>query len=133
MTIQNQVSNLELSRKLEKLGVKQDGYWMWVKYSLWKEPKLWASDLTSKMKVTCFSGKLEYAISAFTVAELGEMMPITIEEKDKMYFFEIRKCEAGWLVGYVTRIRENFLKYFRDKKLVDEMAKMKIYLLKEGY
>ncbi len=74
MTIENQVTSLELSRKLKDLRVKQDSYWMWVNYKLWKEPKIWSSDLASGMKITCLSGKREYAYSAFTVAELGEML-----------------------------------------------------------
>ena len=41
MKLENQVTNLELSKKLDKLGVKQESLWMWVKYEFWKEPKIW--------------------------------------------------------------------------------------------
>lgn len=80
MDITNQVCSLEYAKQLEKLGVKQNSVWMWVKYELWDKPKLWHNDLVSDIKITCLSGKREYAYSSFTVAELGEMLKKREEE-----------------------------------------------------
>lgn len=74
MKLENQVVSLKLAKKLEKLGVKQKSLWMWVKYELWKKPQVWQSDLATDVKVTCLSGKREYAYSAFTVAELINLL-----------------------------------------------------------
>ncbi len=70
-----QFTSLELAKELKKSGYPQEGLWMWVKYELWKEPKLWLSDMSSQFKTTCLSGKREYEFVAPTVAELGERLP----------------------------------------------------------
>ena len=143
MKLENQVTNLELSQKLKELGVKQESHWMWVKYEFWKEPKLWASDLATELKITCLSGKREYAYSAFTVAELGEMLPAELENNGIAVGLTIEKTHIGsessplygnWGVVYFYQpTNSNKLHSTVEKNLADAMAKMKIYLLKEGY
>lgn len=68
MDIQKQVISLEIARKLKKFGVKQESIWAWVDFNLmggvWE---LMDSDVYKNTKIK--------QISAFTVAELGEMLP----------------------------------------------------------
>ena len=73
MNIQNQVVSLELAKQLKKLGVEQESQFYWVR-------------IAGKWKVQWFNfgkkfseevAKRKDLISAFTVAELGEMLEKT--------------------------------------------------------
>ena len=66
MTLEQQVTSLELSKKLKELGVKQDSLFWWLEVS----PGQWNTHCLSY-------GKREenIGISAFTVSELGEILP----------------------------------------------------------
>jgi hypothetical protein len=74
--LEKQVVNLELSKRLKKLGVRQESLFDWGKYAYGDE-----------IKVVPTFGYQEhpysYICSAFTVAELGEMLPIEIEGGEK--------------------------------------------------
>lgn len=74
MNPQSQVTSLELSKRLKELGVKQDSYFWWNTITLELLPKqemirLSESGLTNE---AYWRGNF---ISAYTVAELGEMLP----------------------------------------------------------
>jgi hypothetical protein len=86
MKLENQVCRFELAKKLKALGVKQESLWWWVpclegtsteayhftgEHYFTGEYKI-ASDLMSTYLRTK-TNKSDY--SAFTVAELGEMLP----------------------------------------------------------
>ena len=71
---ENQVCSFEYSQELEKLGVKQESIFWWRKYSLCKNTDLYYIP-NKETDLLILSGKLEYNFSAFTVAELGEMLP----------------------------------------------------------
>ena len=66
MKLETQVSNKELSKKLKSLGVKQESLWFYNS----KTMKL-QRGFTSH---TDIEGFCRWSISAFTVAELGEML-----------------------------------------------------------
>jgi len=62
MKLENQVCSLELAKQLKELGVKQESLFWW-----------WNDGI---YHYTLLDGvEIEDAISAFTVAELGEMLP----------------------------------------------------------
>lgn len=65
MTLSSQVCNLELSKRLKELGCKQDSYFNW---------ELRPSDGETKL-VAVKSWNNEFTFSAFSVAELGELLP----------------------------------------------------------
>ncbi len=67
--IEEQVCSLELAKKLKKLGVEQDSLWWWV-----VECSEEAAQLYFKWDVPKTEPK-EKIYSAFTVAELGKMLP----------------------------------------------------------
>lgn len=109
MNLEKQVCSLDLSQKLKSLGVKQNSIWSWI------------------------HGKLEFGIvqvgtpanvySAFTVAELGEMLPAKIDEKRlRMWFI---KNPKQYCVGY-----EDLEKIVANTE-ADARAKMLIYLLEK--
>lgn len=68
MKLENQVTSLELSRKLKELGVEQVGLWVW-------HNKIGGG---YKLKANEFSPS---TIHAYTVAELGEMLPRYVDTK----------------------------------------------------
>ncbi len=135
MKLENQVTSLEPSKSLEKFRVKQDSMWMWVMYKLWKEPQIWHSDLATDVKITCLSGKRVYAYSAFTVAELGEMLPAYPPARlERQIGFNMRfvkeKHSNVWLVGYKKLYIDDWWKVEEAKTEVEATAKLLIHLLK---
>lgn len=70
MKLQLQVTSLSLSKKLKELGVKQNSSIYWVKDP--KSKKYWLNP--DYCEHIGWGLKMEGAISAFTVAELGELL-----------------------------------------------------------
>ncbi len=68
MKLTDQVCNLDLARTLEKLGVRQESYWLW-----WEDEGEWK--LSSHLHDFLDDPRYTNIIRAFTVAELGEMLP----------------------------------------------------------
>ena len=114
MEIEKQLVCIELSMKLKKLGVKQDSLFCWKlqrsgKYRLVYEEKLSAIG---------FMGEI---FSAFTVAELGEMLNKAEEDNlIKAYeeVFEFKGTGQIGLLGVMVLIKKP-----------DMLAKMLIYLI----
>lgn len=84
MKLENQVTSLELSKKLKKLGVKQESLWSW--YG--DKGDLIMSNYDNEI----FNTTTVIPYSAFTVAELGEMIknkgwgyPIYVERDNKWH------------------------------------------------
>lgn len=76
MDLKNQVTNLELSKKLKDLGFKQDSLFYWTDYIISGKHD---NDIEyGRAAPSIYLTNLQY-ISAFTVAELGELLPIVIE------------------------------------------------------
>ena len=143
MKLENQVTNLELSKRLEKLGVKQESLFYWFKEKINEAEsfllgiKKWqptsVDNPTTEVIVplekntyySSFAIRNCKTYSAYTVAELGEMLP-------KGYWDE-RSVNGGFEVGYgqgKPMGKEKIDRYF----IVDEneaiaRAKMLIYLI----
>ncbi len=108
MKKENQVSNLELSRKLKDLGVKQESSWYWIVPGI---PGLEPYLADHKKRTT---GE---TFSAFTVAELGEMLPDgKLTEKEEGIYYVLRGNEAPIKADTEANTR----------------AKMKVYLLEKN-
>jgi hypothetical protein len=111
MKLENQVCSLELSKKLKELGVKQESLFYWCGKELYGKTMLNFYIETNDYLFGCgaTSGEPdivperimkednEEIISAFSVAELGEMLPVYIE-KDTRYAIKIEKYEQ-WLAN----------------------------------
>lgn len=120
MRLDNQVVSLELSKRLKELGVKQESYFAW--------------DFWAKPFVTLFpnylkdhpDNQLDRIIAAFTVAELGEMLPTEVH---------------GGFIEYWKKYWEGGIKHMVSCKIIgtlsalteaDARAKLLIYLIEKG-
>lgn len=68
---------------------------------------------------------------AFTVADLLELLPMSIEQDDT-YYLNISKCYEGWYVGYETEKGSGIL-HCRGVELVDVLIETIDRLLADGY
>lgn len=132
MELQKQVTNLELSKRLKDLGVQQESLFYWVYgYPVdveagRGEPTVIYNDTLSE---TISKAKNEH-LSAFTVAELGEMLPYSFSPAiDASFYLSIEKEKYhGWQVSY-KYINGIIWERQISTKLADGLAKMLIYLL----
>src|ERR1700704_1122897 len=75
MKLENQVCSLDLARRLKELGVKQESLFYWWKYT--GKPEQWMVNTINKLFREPGIGYTMHwtmEFSAFTVAELGEIM-----------------------------------------------------------
>jgi hypothetical protein len=149
MKLEEQVVSLELAKKLKELGVEQNSYFVWEYYN----DSCYAVKFIPFALVKPLPGGCEQ-YSAFTVAELGEMLPksISIKTEDavekifshfrlKIKHFTIleKLIPVGvWSIDYIcdtTSQERNWSfssmlsKPIFDKKEADARAKMVIYLI----
>ncbi len=127
MKIENQITNLELSKKLKEFGVKQESAFYWRKYNFAKKPHVFYFADTDRKKIdlAILSGKLEFEYSAFSVAELGEMLPEPaktwrgkyIDEEESTYFCEFHDHEEE--ADTEANARAKMLIYLIEHKLLD--------------
>ena len=77
MKLENQLSNLELSKRLEKLGVKQESLFWWCEFSHRENAPIDGTKLFDKEIAQARMRNVPHlkTYSVFTVAELGEMLP----------------------------------------------------------
>jgi len=121
MELQQQVTNLELSKRMKELGFKQESYFIW-----------YLRNEDTKKYILCSRDIFQEGISAYTVAELGEMLPHEVRIDDETYWHGMRteKWEVG--DGFVWRvIYENHKKEIFEQEAdteADARAKMLIYL-----
>src|SRR5260370_11682568 len=132
MKLEAEVTSLELSKKLKELGVKQESAFYWERSMF--------TDGWELQSIERASLKASYEIySAFTVAELGEMLPSSIKytlaggRKPKyshyLHMLSSDHFSSGkWTVSYST-YRSNRTIDFMDDSEADARAKMLIYLL----
>jgi len=132
MKIKQQVANLELSKQLEKLGVKQESVWYWATGKAMKGyelflgekilpdyeecKKLWKKECTWKL------------VSAFTVSELGELLPDAVATYRYKTYDDDRDIWA--CIKYVEGNHEKYEYVVHTKTEANVRAKMLIYLIK---
>lgn len=117
MEIEKQVCPLEYSKKLKELGVTRESFfgWFWHPYDAW---------------VIYPKNENMLGMAAYTVSELGEMIPSKINVKNHNgYEYEIKFYKEdelwnshafGWCI-------------FRTKNEIDSRAEMLIYLIENGH
>jgi hypothetical protein len=115
MKLEQQVCSLELAQRLKELGVEQDAYFLWAHFST--NPEVW--------RVTTFSNPLYLEeCAAFTVAELGEMLPHV--ENIVVMLFDNGHCQ---LCLQQTPIEGKDTPVFEAQSEANARAKMLIYLI----
>ncbi len=136
MKLEQQVTSLELSKKLKELGCKQESHWYWESYYLPeittdrhnniidskyirhiadKRPVIRSGFLTSKLKY----------YSAYTVAELGELLYQAFEKTDWGLIYKA----YGEVFNFKDTQRIGELGIINLMRIPDMGAKMLIYLL----
>ena len=125
MELQQQVTNLELSKRMKELGFIQESYFMWVDGEVWDR----CSQSDYEMPSTPSRDKW---IPAYTVSELGELLPkIIVSVNGIRYGLEIywSDTKTSPIIGYwnndgnPTRLHTEIA-----DDLVNAMAKMLCYL-----
>ena len=115
MRLEDQVVSLELAKKLKELGVKQESLFYYLPMYDGTHHILFYRELTHS---------INYYISAFTVAELGEMLPDYIEltKVKNIHLATIYSEDNG---------TENNVSVIDDTE-ANSRAKMLIYLIEQG-
>jgi hypothetical protein len=119
MKLEQQVCSLDLAKRLKELGVKQEGYFVWAKPAELSQP-----GYTDDYHLI-ISSTYDYidSVSAFTVAELGEMLPAFIGD---WVLDQIRMTTMEF--GLVYRDNHKYLYNVSADTEADARAKMLIYL-----
>ena len=118
MDLEKQVCSLEHARKLQELGVKQDSLFYWISIGILNNKHVgWRLELSHNCNCEEPLIAQEY-YSAYTVAELGEMVLDKANGcgRDTQNLFW---CQIG-------------IKFFKDKTEANARAKMLIYLLENN-
>jgi hypothetical protein len=128
MTLEEQVTRLELSKRLDELGVKQDSLFYWV--DNFRGIELCGKDnLNIEWSIHPSSNHGNW--SAFTVAELGEMLP---NEKTISCWSQKTCCvepDKLWSCTYYTGSFGNAINEY-GKTEADARAKMLINLIENN-
>ena len=127
MELEQQVVSFENAKRLKELNIRKESLFYWCEF---KDKYC----IPIKTKPYIIYGKRkwkkELLISAFTVAELGEILPTYLKEHAKKGIsfsvetdgFCIFKRHFGWIVSYAQFSRS-------DKTLANAMAQMLILLI----
>lgn len=142
MTLEKQVCSLELAKRLKEFGVKQESLFWWsLKWNGFVGG--FESEDKGREVVDFKDGSHAEAdpISAFTVAELGEILPDEICVEGSLYQLEASKTGPGssfktWLVSYADikdalRSEQKNIFWAREDTEADARAKMLIYLIEQ--
>lgn len=98
MELKKQVISFELAKRLNNLFVKQDSIFYWIEDHRMQPRKdfTWKARLCPASQVNHILSSNVYRYAAFTVAELGEMLPFSVEIKGEEVTCEDYKNEKGW-------------------------------------
>ena len=125
MEIEKQVCSLEQAKELKALDFIQESLWYWQK-NLNDKDKGW--EVVDDGHIYC--GQKDKAISAFTVAELGEMLPNKIYKKTDWEIF-LERGDDNFIIGYIQETKDGERLdevVFEDKTEANARAKLLMYL-----
>ena len=129
MKLEDQVVSLDLAKKLKELGVKQDSHFHWKRDESGDGPYLVASNT----RYISTAGTI--LASAFTVAELGEMLPRILFRQKRTYELalgkKLRNDNEEWSCRYECESNGGYVQQVADTE-ADARAKMLIYLLENN-
>jgi hypothetical protein len=120
------VTNLELSKRLKELGVKQESLFVWCFEKINNiDSEFWS--LRDWNEYGPVPKKAENIVSAFTVAELGELLPSKIKlHGERTVNLITGKIDSRWFIEY-----EGIAHIGVDTE-ANARAKMLIYLLENN-
>lgn len=143
MKLENQVVSLELAKQMKKLGFPQESLWWWIKRPDQKEiGEFYYSLEDGKLRYhdTAAPFSKEDTISAYTVAELGALLPSYISPYISGYDIERIYTErnGGHYRCWFREIKEKHnivttsIREFNERTEANARAKLLIYLKQEG-
>jgi hypothetical protein len=116
MKLEDQVVSLDLAKRLKELGVEQKSLFWWVN----GHGKIELHDRRTD----------DGSVSAFTVAELGEILPPFVKtERDGYVNFRQRKTDNGLYLCSGYPGEELVIEFGDGTNEADARAKMLIYLI----
>jgi len=128
MPLEYQVPSLELSKRLKELGVKQESLFYWQHHVVNGNDYLRTKELVEKSIYP-----FEAYVSAFTVSELGEMLPGNIIKKngENMWWQSHKTSNGRIVVGWKDTGSVNDWErlFMFESTEANARAKMLIYLL----
>lgn len=126
MKLENQVVSLELAQKMKELGFEQDSLFSYVEENIGEE-----TEILSKNEILTLEENgifVVYVCSAYTVAELGEMLNLDNLPVFERWHTENNKSYKGKKV-WTFEIMDGAENYwFTADTEADARAKMLIYL-----
>jgi len=145
MKLEQQVVSLELAKRMKGLGFTQESYFKYcgghTMYENSDEGDFEPCENTDLLESDeyCHTAGLtcEFTISAYTVAELGEMLPVTIQVGEDIFFYVTNKTIYNHRCGYEYKDPTSGWGRINDsehhsvgegKTEADARAKMLIYL-----
>lgn len=135
MNLEQQVVSLELAKKLKELGVKQESHFQWEIYFYFGKGRLIWEDYHKGMPIYDTADVRQYYYySAYTVAELGGMLPVRVDSDSFEGYLQSNKDrtisskKVFWNVYYRTVDGIYIHKVTADTE-ANARAKMLIYLL----
>lgn len=128
MKLEQQVCSLDLAKRLKELGVRQESAFYWEQH--WTEERgVMAVYLVQKKRYNTADCTGVKYFSAFTVAELGEMLPSfgsSFRDGGQWH------CANAVLeIEHPSDLKEGELHFQADTE-ADARAKMFIYLIEKG-
>jgi len=129
MELEKQVCSLELAKRFKELGVKQESYfcWSWLKDTEIREAH---GNKTLLMPIDEMESGRIYRnaadrVSAFTVAELGEMLPRyshSWHPEDEQWFADLKTLNShpSFCADTEADARAKMLIYILENKLIEE-------------
>jgi len=123
MNLSDQVTPLDLSKRLRELGVKQNSY-----FKLYISDKSGYAFTVSPNSVIDSQDKYSSIYSAFTASELLELLPASIPTGAYSKGLEILKTN-NFKVGYIDHTWGFGDIQFSDENLCKALAKMLIHLI----
>lgn len=129
LELEKQVTSLESSKELKKLGVKQNSIFWWVKH-IKSGTNYYTWDLVYGKDENDLVN--EY-ISAFTVAEHGEALPGEISVLESKYYLDMGKIDSQsiYYIRYIKHDIHDTVRKVNGKTEADVRAKMRIRLIKD--
>lgn len=128
MELSKQVISLDLGRKLRELGAPQDSYFHYFKFGNY-------DDILPTHEVLMLSYAPDpgnHCCAAYTVADLGEMLPCYITPFSAGAFrLESVKSAQGWSITY-TDSRFTYHSTFAESE-AEARGLMLVWLLENGY
>lgn len=134
MELNKQVVSLELAKRLKEVGVKQESLFSYLRYDDGHQELIYGNAPKGN----------SYWTSAFTVAELGEMLPNEIRSmnpntrREETYHLHYWHIKEGWYLEYSTRGRASSMRdnshcahWEENSNEADARAQMIIYLLEQ--